>query len=594
MMKDPDPAERTVPRFDVPWLAACTAITAVAAVFRFYDLALKPFHHDEGVNGFFLNTLVRDGIYRYDPSNYHGPTLYYIALAFVQFFGLETETVRASVAVFGVLTVVLAFFFRPWLGRIGSLFAGLCLALSPGMVFISRYFIHEIFFVFLGLGLALSVLLFLERRSAGIFAIGWMAMVLLVAFLPTAMYLASVLGGDDPSTIWIFRVAIFVVEAILVSSMIRMLIAWDNGRPIYLLLPSACASLMFATKETAFITLGTMLIAVGCIWIWQRIDRRSAVAEPESVNGRLTWANFRGALGSPANTALVAAAVVVVFLYLFVLFFSSFFTYGEGVQKAIDAYTIWTKTGSRDHTMNGQWAYLYWGMRVEGPILVLSGLGMVIAFARSRSRFGMFAALWAFGMFAAYTLIPYKTPWLALSFLVPMCLTAGYAIEELYNWGSTALRTAAAAAAAIAVVIMGVQAYDLNFVNYDNNDKPYVYAHTRRAFLRMIDRIEYYAEKSGRGRNVRVQIVSPDYWPMVWYMRQYPQAIFHGRLANADDAELIVTKKTDQDTEAIARYAAGYKIEGEFALRPGVDLVLLVRKDIADPETKELYRLKNP
>src|SRR5574338_695144 len=94
------------------WLIACAAITAIAAFLRFYHLELKPLHHDEGVNGWFLTNLVREGVYKYDPANYHGPTLYYIALGFVQVFGLEPVPVRASVAVWGVLTVVLCFYLR--------------------------------------------------------------------------------------------------------------------------------------------------------------------------------------------------------------------------------------------------------------------------------------------------------------------------------------------------------------------------------------------------------------------------------------------------------------------------------------------------
>jgi len=31
-----------------------------------------PLHHDEGVNGNFLVTLVRERTYFYDPQNYHG------------------------------------------------------------------------------------------------------------------------------------------------------------------------------------------------------------------------------------------------------------------------------------------------------------------------------------------------------------------------------------------------------------------------------------------------------------------------------------------------------------------------------------------
>ena len=285
---------------DYVWFASCALITAVAAFLRFYDLALKPFHHDEGVNGFFLTTLFRDGVYKYDPANYHGPTLYYIALAFTKVFGLETSTVRVSVGVFGVLTVVLIFFLRRYIGKIGSLTAALFVALSPGMVFISRYFIHEIFFVFLSLAIVISVLFFIDREKAGPFAVGWTALLLLVCFLPSALILANYLGGDNQTAAWAFRLGFFIVEGTLVFLIMRMLVTWRGGRPIYLLLASASVALMFATKETAFITIGTFAIACVALWIWQKIYKRPV---EEAGDGEITWANFRGALGEGTDRA---------------------------------------------------------------------------------------------------------------------------------------------------------------------------------------------------------------------------------------------------------------------------------------------------
>ncbi len=39
------------------------------------------------------------------------------------------------------------------------------------------------------------------------------------------------------------------------------------------------------------------------------------------------------------------------------------------------------------------------------------------------------------------------------------------------------------------------------------------------------------------------------------------------------------------------RYAAHYKYAGTFPLRPGVDLILLVRKNLADADAKEIYKI---
>ncbi len=651
--------------YDIGWLIGCAAVTAIATILRFYWLGLKPFHHDEGVNGFFLKTLFDKGTYAYDPANYHGPTLYYISLAFAKVFGLETVPVRSSVAIFGVLTVVLALFLKRYIGKVGALSAALFLALSPGMVYISRYFIHEMFFVFCSLAIVVAVLFFIDQRKAGIFARVWMVIILLVAFMPSALNLASALGGENTAALWAFRTAFFIVESVLVFFVMRMLLSWDNGRPIYLLLASAAAAMLFATKETAFITLGTMLIAAFCVWLWRgiaagelfrkygnwtiaaghiaailvivgykdkfieggqwfyanflgpgrpqevfafygivalavatisawtaylyvdRSNRESSLAE----DGSLNWQTFRPALGNGSDLVLILVAVAAVFIYLNVLFFSSFFSYAEGVKKAFEAYAIWTKTGNKDHTQNGLLGYVKWGLKVEAPLLLLAPIGAAVSLLKAKHRFAIFTAFWAFGLFAAYTIIPYKTPWLALSFYLPMCLIAGYGINEFVMSKRMPLKVLGSLLVIISSAVLAYQAYSINFVRYDDEEMGYVYAHTKREMLNLVAKIDHYADKSSQGKKATIEIVSPDYWPMTWYLKDYEHANFHGSLIDANSAEMIVAKKDAQDAEVLRRYSAFYRFDGVYPLRPGVDLVLLVRKDIADTDAKELYKI---
>ena len=650
---------------DRVWLLCAGLVTAIATFLRFFWLDLKPLHHDEGVNGFFLTNLVRDGVYKYDPANYHGPTLYYIALPFVKLFGLETIPIRVSVAIFGVLTVVLALYLKRYIGRVGSLFAALFLALSPGMVFISRYSIHEIFFVFLSLGIVVSVLFFIEKRKAGYFGVTWLVVLLLVCVLPAALLLAGYLGGENAWAVWGLRVGFFVIEGFLVYHLIKLLLAWDEGRPIYLLLASACAALLFATKETAFITLGTMVLACASVWVWRRLNETGGYANnrvrvmvavqavvilvalyfSDSLKeggkwlydnflgegkiheafvfysivflgvaaiatwiiflvglrqsdetafdepAELTWRSLRSGLGKRNDLILIIAATSTLFIVIVVVFFSSFFTYADGVGKAFEAYAIWTKTGNKDHTQNTNWAYLKWGMKVESAVLILSALGALIALLKAKHRFAMFTAFWAFGLFAAYSIIPYKTPWLALSFLLPMCIIAGYGIGEMLTSKNMQPKVAAAVLAISGTALLAYQTYDLNFVRYDDEEMAYVYAHTKRRFLVMMSEIARYAEKSGMGKDATIDIVSPDYWPMTWYLNDYRHAYFHGQLVNPSGAEMVVAKKDEQDNAVIQRYSTGYKYAGVYPLRPGVNLVLLVRRDLADSDTQEMYKL---
>ena len=146
------------------WIGAFVVLV-VAALIRLPELGINPFHHDEGVNGWFTTTLVRSGSYEYDPANYHGPTLYYFALLSEILFGLTNEAMRLVPVVFGLVTVGAVIGLRPVLGSIPVLVAGLLLALSPGAIYVSRYFIHEALLVAFTMTLVASALLYLRSRN---------------------------------------------------------------------------------------------------------------------------------------------------------------------------------------------------------------------------------------------------------------------------------------------------------------------------------------------------------------------------------------------------------------------------------------------
>ncbi|HKN47049.1 MAG TPA: flippase activity-associated protein Agl23, partial [Candidatus Polarisedimenticolia bacterium] len=134
-------------------------ILAVAAgAPRLVGLGLRPLHHDEGTNWIFLLRLLREGIYQYDPANYHGPLFYYLGILPLALFRPTPATLRIVPALLGTALAPLAWCLRGEIGRTGALAAGLLLAFSPSLVYYSRDAIHEIELVFLTLLLAVAVL----------------------------------------------------------------------------------------------------------------------------------------------------------------------------------------------------------------------------------------------------------------------------------------------------------------------------------------------------------------------------------------------------------------------------------------------------
>lgn len=135
------------------WLAGLVLAFAVALSLRLPRLGERPMHADESVHAIKFVQLLDHGKYAYDPHEYHGPSLYYFTLPFVWGAGERTgndvteATLRLVPLAFGLALILLLPLTSSLLGRGATLAAGVLLAVSPAMVFYSRYFIHELLLV---------------------------------------------------------------------------------------------------------------------------------------------------------------------------------------------------------------------------------------------------------------------------------------------------------------------------------------------------------------------------------------------------------------------------------------------------------------
>lgn len=136
-----------------PWL-----IVALAAVLRLFLLGIKPPHFDEGINGWFVDQMVKNGYYRYDPTNYHGPLHFYVLFLWQTLFGRNLWALRLPVVIMSIAAVWLTTKFEPLVGRTVVLWAALAMAVSPGFVFYGRYSIHEVWLVFFSMLFILGLL----------------------------------------------------------------------------------------------------------------------------------------------------------------------------------------------------------------------------------------------------------------------------------------------------------------------------------------------------------------------------------------------------------------------------------------------------
>lgn len=501
------------------WWASATLLLAAAAL-RLYDLSAKVMHHDEGVNGVFTSTLFHQGSYKYNPDNFHGPSLYYAALlttSINSFFygreGLSTFAVRLVPAIFGIGVAWLLLCLRRQLGTSGALSAAAIAAVSPGMVFFSRYFIHESMFAF-------------------------------------------------------FTLAIIV--------------AWlryrETAQPRYFILGSASAALLCATKETWIITAAVLLLAIPCtvVYLGLRGNPDKAADSGEKDRGE-SLARQKEELSPAWSQPRLYLTAALVFVAVWVLLYSSFFmNFPKGVEDSVLTFRTWFHTGQQRDHMHPWSTYFAWIWQEDGPILVLGTIGVVVALFRATNRFAVFAAFWAMGILAAYSLVPYKTPWLALSILLPLIIMAGYALGQCSRaWQ----RAVAVVAVAACCGWSAYQAIDLSFFAYDDDVRhPYVYAHTKRDFLGLVDDVESIAAHTREGRQIGITIMAPEHWPLPWYLRDYPNAGYWGQVVT-NNVQPIIIAYDSQIADVNRLFGDKYRIISSHYLR-GNKLVLYLRNDL--------------
>ena len=141
-------------------------IILILAVFsRFTDLGLRVMSHDE-VNHVVPSFDLYEGrAYHHDPVT-HGPFQFHLVALSYFLLGDNDFSARVPAALFSVAAVAAVLFcFRRYLGRIGSLAAGIFFLVSPYLLFYGRYTRNEAFIELFGVLMLYAVLRYLEKKD---------------------------------------------------------------------------------------------------------------------------------------------------------------------------------------------------------------------------------------------------------------------------------------------------------------------------------------------------------------------------------------------------------------------------------------------
>lgn len=335
---------------------------------------------------------------------------------------------------------------------------------------------------------------------------------------------------------------------------------WKNGSRAGIFALAGGTAGMILTKETYFIHLGCFALAVPPLLAWQAISPSRPALRFAPWQWRVT-------------DALIAAALGV---FAIVLFYSGTFLNWSGVKGLYETYAAWSRTGmdegghakavfdwltiplgpSKKVIVNGYFLDL---MRIyEWPALV--GLAACVRLLWPAPAQIRYLAIYGAGALLAYSIIPYKTPWLLLAMLWPFWFTFGALMQEFRRLPAVAF--AGATVIAVSIVISA----KLNFVDYDNPRQPYVYVQTHRSISKLIDPVIERVRQDPGARHMFMTFHLGSYYPLPWIFGEFPNASYPGSLPQ-DSIHGDVIAAEQSKAADIERHLNGRYVRREFRLR---------------------------
>jgi len=276
---------------------------------------------------------------------------------------------------------------------------------------------------------------------------------------------------------------------------------------------------------------------------------------------------------------------LVVLLGTWFLLFSSFLRNLRGPLDSFAAFRPWFEEAvASGHEKPAAYFVREVLWRYEPAMLIVGAIGLGIAVV-TRRRIGIQLAAWTLIMLGGYSAIPYKTPWLALNFLLPLGLLGGWGLGQLWQLcrrlegrrRGVAL-AGLATAFSVLVTLQLERAWPVVFREYDLDSHALVYSQTRRSALSLMRELEGYLDALD-GEPPAIEVVATEYWPLPFYFRNHEKANFWGRL---DGVELgpgvVVVGARDQRETLRVQLGDRYR-RSTYDVRPGLilDLYLPLR-----------------
>jgi len=591
--------------------AAYVVLIVLAALARFWDVGERALSHDDSLHALYSWKLYNGDGYQHDPMM-HGPFLYHIGALMYFLFGATDASSRFSVALFGVIVVALCYPLRRWIGRTGALAAAVMMAISPVMLHYSRHLRHDLLIAVWELVLIIACFRYLETRKQGWLYAAAGALSLSFATKEVAFIYGAVVGGfvvllalwqwliekkklRDLASFDLTVVLATLALPLLAPFVIKMF-GWD---------PMDYSQTGYL--RSGLVWLAFQLVAAGLgIWLLRRKWAISAGVfyaifvlffTTFFTNGKGFATGMVGSLGYWLAQQGVQRAGQPWFYYFLLVGLYEFLPailslVGIGVFAAVRIRRQAPEAPSVKEVkeQDGEsvpfvpfliwWFVITWiayavaGERMPWlmvhfalPMGILGGwaFGQIVEkldWQRVRERGGWWLALLlpllVFAIVALVRTRPFQGDTVdALSDTIQWVFALAIAVGLIYLIVRVAMRGTVRSAVTVAFVTLTALllawtfsvSWRANYIDFDKPTEMLFYAHGSQDIKLALAEIDEISQRTVGDKQIKVAYDDDTTWPLEWYMREYPNAVFYGASPTREalDAPIVIVGSKNEE-----------------------------------------------
>ena len=445
-------------------------IFIIAIIIRFWQLDLKLLHHDEAIHSWFSYQLLTKSTWAYDPS-YHGPFLYFVTAGMFSAFGDSDLVARLLPALFGVLLIPLVYcIYRiGYINKNQTLLVSLFIAISPDMVYFSRFLRHDIFMLFFTLLLIVALFYYFERSQSRF---------MLIAAIATA----GALCCKEEMPILLLIIGSFFIITLL-QGRYTLPPGWKKDLCIGILLVIALCCVLYTGfgghpdtiigDNYGITSEGIYFDATTTGW-YQAIEHWTSMHNQQRLGG--PWFYY-----IPLDLLYELPIFILAIIGTIQILFS-----GTG----LSVFYRRLRNGFSHHRFQLS----------AGDLATVSTQQLKTTQQTNPKSelFFRFCVYWMLLTMAFYAYVGEKVPWLIIAQLLPMCFVAAYNP----SWQKILL-------ALVGCIFLIIMTWHVAFIPADINE-PIVQVQNSED-MREVMQLMTISDK--------VVIASKDYWPLPWYFR---------------------------------------------------------------------------